>query len=234
MWTLFILFPSYFSFCQPHLLPQGITIPPTHWPYGQGYAISTWLRISHIEEMPAEAKTWPWNATSGPQVHRPHIYRFPVCSIEKFPSKLQRTLFLCFSFSSEGGGFQAYFECLNKQIQLCIETFGSSGRGDVVKMVCSLSPLCFALLCDFQKENFPTLCFFFYHVQPFEFQLNKWYMISISHDCHKITTSVVHLYVNGKLMTSTKLKYPYVSTVRIFRLIIIFFFCFWTTFLPFT
>jgi len=41
-------------------------------------------------------------------------------------------------------------------------------------------------------------------------------MISISHDCHKITTSVVHLYVNGKLMTSTKLKYPYVSTVRIF------------------
>ena len=48
-------------------------------------------------------------------------------------------------------------------------------------------------------------------------------MVSISHDCHKITTSVVHLYVNGKLMTSTKLKYPYVSTVRIFRLVFLFY-----------
>jgi len=53
----------------------------------------------------------------------------------------------------------------------------------------------------------------FFFPQPYNFEVGKWYMITIVHDYHRITTSVVHLYVNGKLSSSAKLKYPYISSV---------------------
>ena len=69
------------------------------------------------------------------------------------------------------------------------------------------------------QPSFFLLSFIFSSWQPFVFQKKKWYMVSIVHECHVIKTSVVNIFVNGKLVNSSKLRYPYTTDVLLFLLV---------------
>ena len=61
-------------------------LPSTHWPYTQGYSISTWVRIENIQDLAIKTST----------PHKPHLYRYPSIFSSTFTLSFDPLIFFFF------------------------------------------------------------------------------------------------------------------------------------------